>query len=229
MEKQYYLHDGTEQQGPFSLEELKAKRPSRETPVWYDGLGSWTHAARLEELSGYFASNPPQFGTTPPVLATAQQQTPSYDESDRKRGLGVLLAVLLIALLVAAGVYYANRAAASDEAEQQSYAERVMTVEEIERSRPADFLSAASEYRENFWGDKLKIRGVITNKATMASYKDAVIRVTYYSKTKTELGARDHTIYESFAPNSNTGFEFKTDNYQDVESIKIALVSAVAE
>lgn len=232
MEQRYYLHDGTEQQGPFSLEELKAKPISRETPVWHDGLGRWTNASRLEELSDCFVSAPPRFSAAPqPAFDAVQKQEEQgrQAQEDRKRGLGVLLIVLLIALLVAAGVYYANLAAASGENVQQSYAEKVMSVEEAERSRPAEFLSAATEYRENFWGNQLKIRGVITNKATIATYKDAVIRITYYSKTKTELGSRDHMIYESFPPNSNSGFEFKTDKYENVHSIEVALVSAVAE
>lgn len=36
------------------------------------------------------------------------------------------------------------------------------------------------------FGDK-KVYGIIKNTATVATYKNAVVKVTYYSKTKTEL------------------------------------------
>lgn len=35
--KKYYLHDGTEQFGPFDLDELKTKNINCQTPNWYDG------------------------------------------------------------------------------------------------------------------------------------------------------------------------------------------------
>ncbi len=40
-----------------------------------------------------------------------------------------------------------------------------------EQSAPTDYLSADGTYKENFWGDKLKISCTITNKATVATYK----------------------------------------------------------
>lgn len=116
----------------------------------------------------------------------------------------------------------------SDTSSSGSYQEKVMSVEEIERSQPTTFLTADGTYNENFWGDKLKVHGKITNSATVASYKDAVVRVTYYSKTKTELGSKEYTIYEVFSPHSTKTFELKIDNYKDVNSIGWDVISAVA-
>jgi len=109
-----------------------------------------------------------------------------------------------------------------------SYQEKVMSVEEIERSQPTNFLTADGTYNENFLGNKLKVHGTIKNSATVASYKDAVVRVTYYSKTKTELGSKEYTIYEVFSPHSTKNFELKIDNYKDVNSIDWDVISAVA-
>jgi len=108
----------------------------------------------------------------------------------------------------------------------ETYVQKVKTVEEIERSQPTNFLSADGNYNENFWGDKIKVHGVIKNKATVAIYKDAVVRVTYYSKTKTALGSNDYTIYEMFPPHSEVPFELKIDNYKDVNSIGWEVVKA---
>lgn len=111
----------------------------------------------------------------------------------------------------------------------ESYQQRVMTVEEIERAEPTTFLIADGNYNKNFFGTKLKLHGKITNKATVASYKDAVVRVTYYSNTKTPLISKDYTIYEIFPPTSIKNFEMKIDNYKDVGAIGWDVVSAVAK
>jgi len=111
--------------------------------------------------------------------------------------------------------------------DEASYEEKVMSVEEEELSQPTKFLNAGGTYNENLLGNKLKVHGEITNRATVARFKDAVVRITYYSKTKTVLGSKDYTIYEIFAPNSTTNFELKIDNYQDVYSIGWEVISAV--
>jgi hypothetical protein len=110
-----------------------------------------------------------------------------------------------------------------------SYQEKVMSVEEIERAEPTNFLSADGTYNENFFGNKLKIHGTVHNKATVATYKDAVIQVTYYSKTKTVLAHNSYTIYDFFPPTSERNFELKIDNYQNVATIGWDVVSAVAQ
>lgn len=61
----YYLHDGDEQHGPFSLDDLKTKFITKETPVWREGLNDWTKAGMLDELSSLFASVPPSFKKPP--------------------------------------------------------------------------------------------------------------------------------------------------------------------
>lgn len=61
----YYLHDGDEQRGPFSLDDLKTKFITKETPVWREGLNDWTKAGMLDELSSLFASVPPSFKKQP--------------------------------------------------------------------------------------------------------------------------------------------------------------------
>jgi hypothetical protein len=113
------------------------------------------------------------------------------------------------------------------EEEEKSYEEKVISVEEEELSQPTKFLNAGGTYNENLLGDKLKVHGEISNSATVASFKDAVVRITYFTKTKTVLEQKDFTIYEIFAPNSTINFELKIDNYRDVNSISWEVISAV--
>lgn len=61
--KLYYFHDGQREQGPFNLEDLKEKGIRTQTPIWYEGLQSWTTAGEVYELKSIFNN-----GITPPPL-----------------------------------------------------------------------------------------------------------------------------------------------------------------
>lgn len=108
----------------------------------------------------------------------------------------------------------------------ESYAEKKMTIEQMENSEPLKFLSVDGNYNKSFWGTKIIIYGKITNRATMATFKDATVRITYYSKTKTDLGNKDYTIYELFQPNSTKKYKLKIDNFKNVNSIGLDIINA---
>lgn len=49
--KTYYYKEGNQQNGPVSIEELKAARIDSGTLVWTEGVEEWMPAGQLEELS----------------------------------------------------------------------------------------------------------------------------------------------------------------------------------
>ena len=49
-ENKFYIHNGTEQQGPFTIEELKLQNVDLSTPIWYEGLNDWSTIGEIEEL-----------------------------------------------------------------------------------------------------------------------------------------------------------------------------------
>lgn len=235
--KKYFLHDGTSQQGPFDIEELKSKNIHKDSQVWFEGQEHWTNAGNIEELKPLFANVPPPFErptqAPPPITKVEPKQMgntvqPAPKKSNKLgkilQGIGAVGALLLIAFLAKG---YMEEKSYPDYQTAASDTVAVMTVEEIESSQPTDFLTATGNYDKNFWGDKIRIHGNIVNKATVTTYKDAVIKVTYFSKTQTELGSKEYTIYEMFAPNSTKPFELKVDNFRDVESIGVEVTGAV--
>ena len=232
--KKYFLHDGADQQGPFDIDDLKAKNISRETPIWFDGINEWTTAEKIDELKSLFEAVPPPFktATPPPIQKTETKQTETVYQPEKKKNNSGKYALIFGGLLaLGGGLFIANQnssgGSSTYEIPAETYQEKVMTVEEIENSQPTNFLTADGNYNENFWGDKLKVHGTITNKATIATYKDAIVKVTYYSQTKTELGSQEYTIYETFSPNSTTNFELKIQNYKDVNSIGWQVINAI--
>ncbi|MEC3965692.1 hypothetical protein [Flagellimonas halotolerans] len=111
--------------------------------------------------------------------------------------------------------------------DSKSYQEQKMSIEEMENANPVQFLTADGKYNESFWGTELKINGKISNKATVASYKDVILKVTYYSKTNSVIGNKEYTIYEIFPPNRTMPFKLSIKNYKDVSSIRWEVVDAI--
>ncbi|RYY55960.1 MAG: DUF4339 domain-containing protein [Chitinophagaceae bacterium] len=49
----YFLHDGLNHSGPYSLQELQDKPIVPDTPVWTETIGDWSTAKELPELAAY--------------------------------------------------------------------------------------------------------------------------------------------------------------------------------
>lgn len=138
----------------------------------------------------------------------------------------ILIKTAIVSVLVLVGLeVFASYN--DNNSQSESYADKVLTIEEIENNTPTDFLSANGKYRKSFWGTKLKLDISVTNQATVAEYKDVVIRIKFYSKTQTLIGTEDHTIYEILPPNSVKNFKVEVKNYKDVETIGWDVIDAL--
>jgi len=224
---QYFIHDGTAQQGPFDIKQLKELSINKSTPVWHEGLKEWTTAGKVAALAILFPTIPPPFQEN---VSTAPMSKVFAPKKQRSNSIAIILSIIGVVVLLGIIAVVNNNAGngGSSAAGFKTYEEKVQTVEEIERENPVRFLDASGTYNQNIWGTKLKVHGIVKNTATVATYKDAVVRITYYSRTQTVLGNKDYTIYDVFSPHSEKSFELKIENYKDVESIGWDVVSAVA-
>jgi hypothetical protein len=66
----YYLHDGTVLSGPFTLDELKAKKITKTTSVWCEG--GWNRISRVKKTL---------FSTPPQIKSFVAPSTPLKNES----------------------------------------------------------------------------------------------------------------------------------------------------
>jgi len=223
--KKYYLHNGTEQDGPFYISQLKKKGITRETEVWYEGLSDWTKADQIEELKELFEQSPPQI---PPIKQQETEQTDQIDTKPKKSFLGKNLIKLGLIAIGILGVFafFFMFTTNSPKSDPSNYQKPKMTIEETENSNPKQFLSVEGEYNESFWGNKFKVKGIITNRASKADYKDIIIQIKYYSKTKSVIGSEEYTIYEVFPPNQEKAFKLDAEKYKDVASIKLNIIGA---
>ena len=60
--QKYFYTDGTNNFGPFTLEELRLKNITRETNVWFQGMSTWEPAGNVPELNDLFKLVPPPRG-----------------------------------------------------------------------------------------------------------------------------------------------------------------------
>ncbi len=76
------------------------------------------------------------------------------------------------------------------------------------------------------------ISGRLNNAATLARYKDAQLKLSFYSQTNTLIDEQTYTIYEYLEPNSSKSFSFKIDGYPEATDYfrtEIVGVAAVRE
>jgi hypothetical protein len=103
----YFIHDGTEQTGPYTLEQLKSKNISKDTLVWTDGFKDWIKAGDVEQLSSLFVSKPPPLRKKDPneINKTGFSVNKLFTEKKYK---GYLLGAITIIVLAIASLIYFN-------------------------------------------------------------------------------------------------------------------------
>ena len=171
---QYYFHDGQQEQGPFDIEQLKSQTLKKDTPIWYEGLESWTTVGEVEELKQLFASKPtppPLIKTVPEVMATPPKiEQPSYGATNyqdtsppKKKSLLVPLiigGILIVGALIIWLVYLNNQHTTvihdlQDSVSTQSAAE---ADKEAERQRINQENTAKNMKFRNNWDSYIMVR-----------------------------------------------------------------------
>lgn len=111
--KKYFTHNGTEQKGPFDIEDLKNLHISKDTQIWYEGINEWASAGSIEELKELFKSSspPPYHQLTPPHIKKPEQkkETSTYKAPEKKRNTGwTVFIIILLVLAIGAVIMVKN-------------------------------------------------------------------------------------------------------------------------
>lgn len=67
----YFILTDNQQQGPFTIDELRRRAITQETLVWAEGMPQWTPAWQVEELKPLFFGQPSAGATPPPPPPSA--------------------------------------------------------------------------------------------------------------------------------------------------------------
>jgi hypothetical protein len=118
-----------------------------------------------------------------------------------------------------------NTAQDKDNSRKDKYENSKLSLEEIEKKAPRDFLTVTGTDKKNLIGQTV-VRGKIHNNAKVVTYKDVDIKLFFYSKTGTLLQEDQEMIYESIAPGTSTSFKSKYFSPRGTDSIAMKVLSA---
>ena len=93
--KAYFIHLG-QPEGPYSIEELRVKNLSKDTPVWYEGLNDWSTIGQIPELRSIAKATPPPFKTVGQSEYEYQLAMEEFFQEKRKISWGTILLVTLV-------------------------------------------------------------------------------------------------------------------------------------
>lgn len=111
----YFAIIDNQQQGPFTIDELRQRGIAQETLVWAEGMPQWVPAWQVEELKPLFfdqtagssAATPPPPPIMPqqpaPGSQASQPDQPTQQQPKKKKGHGKLIAaavIIVVALFV---------------------------------------------------------------------------------------------------------------------------------
>lgn len=101
--KKFYIHKDNQQQGPFSTEELKDLKITRDTMVWFEGQDNWKKAIEVNDLQEIFKIVPPPLQTNPPLMPSPlvdnnpkEVAKPTVDEKPTKKKPTLIIVVAII-------------------------------------------------------------------------------------------------------------------------------------
>jgi hypothetical protein len=94
-----------------------------------------------------------------------------------------------------------------------------------EHSNFNNYLSVQYKLDYKLFADEYAITGAVNNSASVARFKDAILTVTFYSGTDTQLKSLDFIIYKFFEPNSKTAYEIRTKAPGSTKKIGVTIKS----
>ncbi len=136
----------------------------------------------------------------------------------------------IIAALFIANLFFACKGDKKAETKfnEKTYEENKESLADKEKNNPSHFLVVDNRDRKNLIGQTVVI-GHLTNKATVCTYKDVDIKLTYFSKTGVKLDEGIETIYETIPPGERIKFKTKSFSPKGTDSVAVLVLKANGE
>ncbi len=109
--------------------------------------------------------------------------------------------------------------------EKDNYEKTKENLSDKEKKTPQNFLTVSGHDKHNLLGQTV-VKGTITNKATVASYKDVDVKLDFYSKTGTLLETDKETVFEIIAPGQSKNFKTKYFAPKGTDSVALSITAA---
>ncbi len=112
--------------------------------------------------------------------------------------------------------------------DEETYEKSKESLADKEKNNPSRFLIVDNKDRKNIIGQTVVI-GHLFNKATVCTYKDIEIKLSFYSKTGVKLDEGMETIYETIPPGEKVKFKTKYFAPKGTDSVAVQVLKATGE
>ncbi|MCX6315414.1 MAG: FxLYD domain-containing protein [Sphingobacteriales bacterium] len=136
--------------------------------------------------------------------------------------------IALILALVAVGFTSCNSSDKKAEKGKDKYEQTKESLGDSEKHNPQRFISIEGHDKHNLIGQTV-VKGTLTNKASVSSFKDVNIEISFYSKTGTLLEKDQETVYETLAPGDSKNFKTKYFAPKGTDSVSLKVLGARSE
>ena len=109
--------------------------------------------------------------------------------------------------------------------EKESYNATKNSLLRKEEKNPASFIVVKGNSKKNIVGQTV-VKGTLVNKASVATYKDVNLQLTFYSKTKALLETDKETIFEILNPGESNVFKTKYFAPKGTDSVGLEVLGA---
>jgi hypothetical protein len=238
--KKYFLHDGTESSGPFDLEELKAKRITKNSPIWFEGMENWKTAGEIPELKTVFVVVPPpisNFNVVPPKLKSEKlekkvEREPMILGMPKKTFFIVLGGLVVLTIITILNTLEDNRSQELElqnhktEVENHQYELQQKEINEqkilLEEQKKAEADRILKERKQTVTNRILEIQNLIpTNEENIEIAKNKLKDVSSFKFLRT-AGERNEQI--SLLQKEISDYEIENSNLnKELEKLKLEL------
>ena len=132
---------------------------------------------------------------------------------------------IFIFLLAAGILQTACTSSGNETVQKDKYEAGKLSLEEVEKKSPANFLKVTSSDKKNLLGQTV-VKGKVHNMAKIVTYKDVDIKLFFYSKTGTLLMEDNEVLYDNFPPGAVVSFKSKYFSPKGTDSIAIRVMTA---
>lgn len=147
---------------------------------------------------------------------------------------------IIITALIAGGIgFFSGKSSGFDEAERIQNFRGIESIKsdlkQKEEKMISTLLSGSARIETKNEGSLFKskyvkyLTGEISNKALLARAKDVKVKVTFISKTKSEIGDEEFTIYEFIEPGKSKSFKKRVNISEDVAEFNWNILEAKSE
>ena len=165
-----------------------------------------------------------------PVQGNGNQVNQQNYPTKKKSSVGMVIVISVVAIVLIAGAFYAflfmkHNSNSSSREQQNPEVLKTLLIDQ-EQLYPLQYLTTDGNYKPTLFGN-VKVNGIISNSATLATYKNVKLIFYFYSSTDRLISDREEYLDEYFPPNSRVTFKKKLDVPEGTHSIDWDIISAV--